>query len=355
MFCENCGNKLSETAVFCGACGTRVAYNTKNDEIPQEAPALTAQEEETVVYEVTTPTVLAPVVNPVVVPPTKSAVDVIKGAFGGVAFLLAILFMSASEVIDIINNSVPNVLRVIAIVAMVILFVKANQRETTSTLATPFKMFGGVLLATEILIWVLVGVYAAIATALLLFVFVIGVDVLPLEELAELDVWYYLTDASMQELLEPEIVETIIITVAAVFILMMVFAILINTLCFGRMRKCTKSLAKSCASNELKISKLGKVKSWLIALGVIGIIGGVSSLGIINGAETLVEQASDFVREVLGKASLAREISDIGDSFSSDIAVLSLVSSICMAASFFSLWATAEKIKVDKSEKNDIM
>jgi len=292
MFCPNCGNQIPDDSLFCSSCGANLQMNTSY------APPVNLENQE-----------------------ECSFAAVLRKALCSAKFLVMCILVTAAAVLSFAPTTVVvnetsttstsgfDLFAILSTIAMWITY--ANAKNTDGVMSVSgLKFNAGIAKATFIVNWVAAGIVfvcGALLCAMGPIFSSVFADETAVEEFnAELAP--VLEQFGLSEYLERitgDIIAGFMIVIAVAMIILGIVCILLNVFYYGKVKKFAQNLHISYITNKVTDLRFSTVSVWFMVMGIIEIIGSLSSLAVnpvaalasISGAVALIV-ASTWVKEL---------------------------------------------------------
>ena len=291
MFCNKCGARLAEDAVFCTVCGTRVASASCDSSEPVKT--CEANEQTDGAYNA----------NPISFEDlSDSAISKIITAFSSSAFLALCILFTISVGAAALTGSI-DIINILFAVGLWLIRTAAVTNNTAG-FSTPFRMISALTTIGVVLRWIAVGL---LLLSSVIF-FVAGIMAPPFDELmAEVDsreayeVIMIESGAGLDEIVTYDDFMTAwnividflmmggLIIFGSVMVVIAIILALVNIFCYHSIRRCAKSFVNAYNTNEKCFVSVNTVANWLLVLGVLEI---VSAVGTLSSFDIMLTAAS---------------------------------------------------------------
>lgn len=279
MFCPNCGKEIPEGKTVCEACGNELSAATQ---APEESAAEAAFDEA----------------------PADTASDAAEAALSDDSFigkiskiiksplyLVCTILFSLYVVLDIAAGSGIDLFTALICVGLWVAYANAASGKLTET---GFKIISGTVRAQKIVMWVVFGIFAALALVFIILGFVLpaaGIEVSDILNSRYFDMTLTYQQKDILPYIEALVgalsVAFVFIMLGIIFVLIAVITLLVNLLFIRRAHMFAKSVKESVISGENRIYAPLSNKVWLIIYAVISFFSLFSIGGVISVFRTI--------------------------------------------------------------------
>ena len=303
MFCPNCGQQIPDGSIFCPVCGANLQYQAP-DEVPVN---LEGQN-------------------------TTGFVSILRGFLTSSKFLAMCIIVTIATILacvptmvtdattgEVTTSSSFDIFGILSTCAMWITYAKAKSSDPVMSL-NGLRFTAGITKAVYIINWISVGLLfllGIIFVALVPFITTLFEDPAAIEdfistlqvELGSLGLGSIGDSIDLDVANLASIVNIIVIVLAVVLFISAIVVLFLNIFYYGKVSKFAYNLHVSYITNKVTDLRFATISNWFMVLGVLGIIGSISSLlvapvmgisAVLSGVNLIL--ASQWVK-TLGEAA----------------------------------------------------